>query len=172
VLVALYVGNHHGDKPLVRLGWALTRLVQRGDFRRVTHVEAILAQRPDGTVVIASSTLRPEAGVPGALHNGVRIKHGVTLKAGNWRIFDVPSWSEAKASQWFAMNAGKRYDVRGAIGTAIPFVGHDPERAFCNGALGASAGVPSPHILGPAQFAVLVASLGIEITDQFFKESP
>lgn len=44
---AHYIGDHAGDTLLVRTGWALTRLVQRGDWRNVTHCEAILAERDD-----------------------------------------------------------------------------------------------------------------------------
>lgn len=40
--IAHYIGDHAGDTLLVRTSWALTRLVQRGDWRNVTHCEAIL----------------------------------------------------------------------------------------------------------------------------------
>lgn len=163
MLVALYVGDHRDDTLLVRLGWKATRIAQRGIFRRVTHVEAILRRNPDGSVVIGSSTLRPENNG----HDGVRVKHDVHLRAGSWRIFDVPSWDVAKAWAYFNEHDGWRYDKRGALGTVFPLVGHNPRKKFCNGAVG-DPFIPSAHTLGPAQFAIIVSLLGYEITDEFF----
>jgi hypothetical protein len=48
--IACYIGSHKKDRLSVRLGWMLVRLVQRGHFCNVTHVEAILAEYDDGTV--------------------------------------------------------------------------------------------------------------------------
>lgn len=56
--IALYIGNHTKDNPSVRLGWWLTRLVQKGEFSDVTHVEAILAEHEDGSVTIGSASIR------------------------------------------------------------------------------------------------------------------
>jgi hypothetical protein len=43
MIVLDYIGNHSKDTIPVRLGWALTRLVQRGEYQRVTHTEAVHA---------------------------------------------------------------------------------------------------------------------------------
>lgn len=166
MLVALYIGNHSGDTLLVRLGWAATRLVQRGKYRRVTHTEMILERHPDGTVDIGSSTLRRENNG----RNGVRIKERVTLKPGNWLIADVPMWDAVWSRVWFEANKGKPYDKRGAVGTAIPFVGHNPDAEFCNGADGASVGLEAAHTFGPAQFAAVCFTFGRDVTEEFFTE--
>ena len=160
MLVGLYVGDHHADGLAVRAGWWLTRRLQKGDYARVTHCEAILARRGDGTAVIASSSLRD---------GGVRIKHGVPLNPAAWLIVDVPAWSAASAAQWFAAHAGEPYDWRGALATLLP--GHHRSGAwFCNEAVGAAAGVQTPEQFTPALFAALCLTFGDDVTAEFFKE--
>lgn len=58
--VAHYIGSHEKDTLTVRIGWWLTRFVQKGKYKQVTHSEAILAEHEDGSVTIGSSTLRKE----------------------------------------------------------------------------------------------------------------
>ena len=163
--VALFIGDHRDDTLLVRLGWAATRLVQRGDFRRVTHVEAILEEWPDGCVTIGSATLRKE----NQGRNGVRVKPGVRLNPANWLMADVPQWSVERAREWFAQHVGELYDVRGAVGTAVPLVGHNPRRKFCNWAVGAPF-LRAAHTFGPAQFAAICFTFGRDVTEEFFTE--
>lgn len=90
MIILGYVGNHAQDSLAVRLGWAATRLVQRGQFARVTHVEG--------------------------------------------------------------------YDTRGALATVF-LSGQDADRWFCNEIVGASVGLVSPDIFGPAQFMALALSM-------------
>lgn len=147
--VALYVGDHAGDDLLTRAGWRLTRLVQKGEFGLVTHCEAVLRQDPTGAVDIASSSVRD---------GGVRIKQGVFLQPESWWLVDVPAWSADRARDWFVAHAGAPYDWRGAWATVMP--GH--RRAgewFCNEAVGAAAGLRTPEVFTPSQFAAICVSL-------------
>jgi hypothetical protein len=161
--IALYIGNHKGDPWHVRAGWWITRFVQRGEFKDVTHVEAILREYDDGTVDIASSTLRKEY----QGHDGVRVKR-CKLRKGNWQIFDVQQFDEGKAGQWFAWNIGRRYDQFGAV-SCVFLGGGDSDRWYCNEAVGASFGLKEPHRFSPSRFALFVASLGVDVTADFFQ---
>jgi len=169
MLIAHYIGDHASDTLMVRLGWAATRLVQRGIYKDVTHCEAILGEQADGAVAIASATLR-EGGLRKdgtSAPDGVRIKHGVRLDPAHWLIADVPIWSAARAAQWFGLHEGEPYDLRGAWASALP--GHQDGYAwFCNEAVAASVGFHSPHSFGPAQWAAITFSIGRNITSEFF----
>lgn len=147
--VALYIGNHPGDTLSVRLGWWLTRFGQKGPLGIVTHTEAIHAEHADGTVTIASASLRD---------GGVRTKRCVLVPA-HWMIVDVPQWSTAESVAWFAKHDGEGYDHRGALATILPGKGV-PDRWFCNEAIGASIGLLYPETFGPHQFAAIALTLG------------
>ena len=110
MLVAHYIGAHRGDSLHVRLGWAAVRAVQRGELKRVTHVESILQEHDDGTVTIASSSLRD---------GGVRAKR-VTLRPGHWLIADVPQWDVVRALALLDETEGWPYDLLGAMATVLP----------------------------------------------------
>lgn len=156
--IALYIGNHTKDNPSVRLGWWLTRLVQKGEFANVTHVEAILAEHDDGTVTIGSASIRD---------GGVRTKR-CHLTPEHWIIVDVPRWSVTKARNWFIKHNGEKYDIRGAFASAFPIQWKQKDRWFCNEAVGASAGVKSPEVMGPCQFSVMAIDGGKDVTEEFF----
>ena len=149
--IAFYVGSHEKDSLSVRLGWMLVRLVQRGRFSNVTHVECILAEHEDGSVDIGSSSLRD---------GGVRVKYRVHLNHENWLIIDVPVFSTSNAVLWFNNHHGEKYDTLGAFASAFPFRLNSKNKWFCNEAVGAAAGLNSPEIFGPAQFASICATLG------------
>lgn len=160
MLIAHYVGNHAGDDLLARAGWYLTRNTQRGQYKDVTHVEAILGTWSDGKVDIGSASLRDGA--------CVRIKERVALVPGNWRIAKVDTWSMAKSLEWFAAHRGEPYDWRGALATRIP--GHSQAGAwFCNQAVAAPF-LKEPQTFGPHHFAAITFSLGVDWTEQFFAE--
>lgn len=146
--VCLFIGKHTKDTPSVRLGWFLTRLVQKGSYSNVTHVEAILAEHEDGSVTIGSSSLRD---------GGVRTKR-CFLTPENWIIVDVPQWDVAKSAAWFSEHDGEPYDWRGAFATCMPFA-WDEKGWFCNGAVLASVGFNSPEIFGPSHCASIANSL-------------
>lgn len=120
--VALYIGNHKGDTLSVRLGWWITRLMQKGKYSNVTHVEAIHEEHSDGTVTIVSSSLRD---------GGVRSKR-VTLTKDNWVIVDMPLWDVNKSKKFFAETVGDKYDIRGALATVLPGIRQDSSRWYCN----------------------------------------
>jgi len=155
---ALYIGNHSGDALSVRAGWALTRMVQRGLYQRVTHTEMILDEMAGGSVLIGSSSLR---------EGGVRIKKA-KLTPGHWMIVDVPSWDSGQSFNWFIKYKGDKYDLRGALATVLPGSQYF-DRWYCNEACAASVGIVEPQLFGPAQFAAITMSLGRDVTDDFFK---
>lgn len=157
--VALYIGNHKKDAFIVRLGWAATRLVQKGEFADVTHVEAILAEYGNGAVDIASASIRD---------GGVRVKT-VELNPEHWLIVDVPKWSVRESRRWFIAHNGERYDSRGAFASALPIQWKQKNQWFCNESVGASVGMKSPEIFGPSQFAAAVMTWGNNVTEDFFK---
>ncbi len=147
--IAFYIGDHDKDTWSVRLGWWLTRLVQKGQFKQVTHVEAILAEHEDGSVTIGSSSLRD---------GGVRMKR-CFLTLEHWIIIDVPQWDATKAAAWFVEHDGQPYDWRGAFASCMPFDWGDHNEWFCNEAVAAAVGFKSPEIFGPAQFAEICNSI-------------
>ena len=147
--IAHYIGTHASDGWLSRLGWALTRLAQTGKFSRITHVEAIHEEHDDGSVTIASSSIRD---------GGVRRKR-CNLDADHWLIVDVPQWDVAISSAWFAEHDGEAYDFRGAFAIFWPWAGDNETRWFCNEAVGASVCLSTPDRFGPAQFAAICDTL-------------
>jgi hypothetical protein len=158
MLTAHYIGTHRNDTLSVRTGWAVTRLVQRGAYKRCTHSEAIHELHADGSVTIASSSARD---------GGVRPKR-TRLTAGNWLILDVPAWDVQRSIALLAQTEGAPYDMLGAISTAL-LIGQRGDRWFCNEWV-AHPFLRSSYIFGPAQFAAVCASQGQDITEQFFKE--
>jgi len=143
-----YIGNHAQDTLSVRAGWAITRLGQRGTYAQVTHSEAVHAVHPNGTVDIASSSLR---------EGGVRLKRGVRLQPGHWLCIDVPGWQLDRSIELLERTAGAPYDLRGAASSALIVFGQSQDRWFCNEWVGAPW-LPDSYIFGPAQFAALCAS--------------
>lgn len=162
--VALYIGDHTKDTPGVRLGWWLTRMVQKGEFSNVTHVEAILAEHEDGSVTIGSATLRKE---PPKNKSGVRTKK-THLTKGHWRIVDMPMWDVVEARQWFVDHDEEEYDDRGAFASCMPFSWAQFGKWFCNAAVGASGKQKSAKHFGPSLFAAMCFTFGTEVTDEFF----
>ena len=148
--VALYIGDHKADTWDVRLGWFLTRLVQKGTYSNVTHCEAILDENPDGSVTIASASIRDGF--------KVRTKENVILTPGNWLIKDRTEWDVAKAEAWFIEHDGEPYDWLGA-GTCWLFIVFNlPGHWFCNAADGAAVGMKNPEKKMPCEFAEEVMS--------------
>jgi hypothetical protein len=158
MLTAHYIASHQGDTLSVRAGWAFTRLVQRGHYKRCTHSEAIHGLQTDGSVTIASSSVRD---------GGVRAKR-VHLTAGKWLIIDVPAWDVQRSMELLARTEGHGYDMLGAVSTAL-LAGQREDKWFCNEWV-AHPFLPSAYIFGPAQFAALCASQGRDVTEQFFKD--
>lgn len=148
MIVLGYIGDHAADSLSVRMGWAVTRLAQRGRFKQVTHVEGYYGTDENGRAIIASASVRD---------GGVRIKH-TSISMENWIAIDVPSWDAKSSIAFVKSHVGKKYDMRGALATVL-LSGHSDDRWFCNEIIGASVGVTSPEIFGPAQFMALAVSI-------------
>lgn len=155
--VGLYVGNHAGDSLAARAGWWVTRNTQKGDFGNVTHVEAIHAEHTDGSVTIASASLRD---------GGVRDKV-VVLQPDHWRIVNVGLWDVARSVDLLAKTKGRQYDWRGALATRLPGR-HDDAAWFCNEWVGYPF-LREAWTFGPHQFAAVCLSIGRDITHEFFE---
>lgn len=156
MLIAHFVGDHAKDDLLTRAGWWLTRLAQKGPYGNVTHMEAIHMLHADGSVTIASASLRD---------GGVRSKR-VMLDPHHWLIADVGVWDVECSKDLLTDTVGQPYDWRGALALFLP---GSPVagRWFCN------HWVLSPYIrasetFSPAQAAAIVFSLGRDVTIEFF----
>jgi hypothetical protein len=158
VKVALFVGDHAADGLAAHLGWWLTRKLQKGMYAGVTHCEAIHREHGDGTVTIASASLRD---------GGVRSKRAM-LNPAHWLIVDVPQWPVALSVAFLAITDGKPYDWRGAIATCLP---GSPESGayFCNEWV-AQPFVRAAATFGPHHFAAIAMSLGRDVTAEFFND--
>jgi len=161
--IACYIGDHAKDDILTRIGWAGTRIVQKGLYAQVTHTEAILVVHVDGTVDIGSATLR---------ENKVRIKERVRLNHKHWLIADVPQWDAAEARKWFVKNKGKRYDWRGAFVSWLPIMWQRDDQLFCSESIAAAVGMKTPSLYGPSLLADVAFSQGRDVTAEFFAARP
>lgn len=157
MLVAHYVGDHAKDDVWTRAGWAITRAVQKGPYGDTTHCEAIHAEHGDGSVTIASSSLRD---------GGVRDKQ-VRLNPLHWRIVEVPFWDVRLSIEHLAQTRGQPYDLRGAVATAFigsPRAGHH----FCNHWV-STPFVRAAATFGPHHFHAITLSMGRDVTEGFFR---
>jgi hypothetical protein len=157
--LAFYIGDHSNDSLVTRLGWYLTQLVQKGPYGNVTHVEAIHYEYPDGSTLIASSSVRD---------GGVRSKQ-VRLDPTHWMIVDVPQWKAKLSSDLLQRTRGQPYDWRGAAATCLP--GRENGSSwFCN------EWVSFPYLksasnFGPHQLAAICLSIGTDVTTKFFNSA-
>lgn len=176
-LIAFYIGDHAGDGLAARLGVAVIRWAQKGaEFADATHCEQILAINGDGTVDIGSATLRREHPTTGA--NGVRVKRRVALNPTHWRVY----WCEQHGALFDPDTArgllerqdGKRYDLRGAVASAVLRIRQQVNRWFCSEIVLACAGFKDAWQFTPARAEAVVASHGTDITTEFFaaRKSP
>ena len=155
--VAHFIGTHANDDWATRAGWYLTRITQRGPFGMVTHSEAIHAEHSDGSVTIASASLRD---------GGVRAKERVMLNPAHWLIADMRAWDVERSIELLARTKGQPYDLRGALATRLP--GNDSSvRWFCN------KWVSFPFLqaagtFGPHHLAAICMSAGRNATHSFF----
>jgi hypothetical protein len=158
MIVLLYIGDHKKDVLSVRMGWYITRLVQKGPFKIVTHAEAVQSCNDDGSVTIASSSLRDK---------GVRTKT-VFLEPENWLVYDMPDWDVEISREWFKKHDGEPYDIRGAIATVLP--GHPRGGEwFCNQSV-SDAFLSEAARFTPALFSSIVATFGKDITVSFMQD--
>lgn len=162
MIILGYIGDHATDTLPVRLGWWMTRHVQSGEFKQVTHTESVLKGDNYKHCTIASSSARD---------GGVRIKENIGLTKGNWIAADIPCWDVWLAVVWFVANLGKKYAWIGAVATKLFWLHESANRIFCNQSTGA------PFILGseqytPSQFWSIAMSMpgARDVTDEFFKD--
>lgn len=155
--VAHYIGDHAKDGYMTRLGWSLTRLAQKGEFGTVTHAEAIHTEHSDGSVTIASASLRD---------NGVRSKR-VVLDPEHWIISDIHEWKVEDSKALLARTDRQPYNWRGAIALFLPGT---PIKGtwFCN------QWVSEPYLkasatFSPSQLAAICFSIGADVTVDFFR---
>ena len=166
MIVLAYIGNHAKDTLMVRLGWALIRLVQTGKFKRVTHTECVLVGDHYARCTIASSSVRD---------GGVRIKPDIALARGNWAAFEVRGLSRERSRHWFEAHDGEVYNMVAAIATKLPIF-HSLALMlagyFCNWSCLASCGLKRAHRETPSQsIERLVREHGaVDVTEQFFKD--
>lgn len=155
--VAHYVGDHAADDWMTRAGWAITRKVQKGPYGDTTHCEALHAEHGDGSVTIASASLRDK---------GVRDKQ-VRLNPLHWRIVEVPTWDVRLSIDHLRKTRGEPYDLRGAIATVFigsPKAGHH----FCDHWVGTPF-LKAAATFAPNHFHAITLSFGRDVTDEFFK---
>lgn len=170
-LIAFYFGDHAGDGLAAQLGVGIIRWAQKGaQFADTSHCEQILARYPDGSVDIGSATLRNEH--PDTGKNGVRVKRRVMLNPAHWRVYWCPQqgklFDPAMARAVLARQDGKRYDLAGAVASAVLRVAHAVARWFCSEIVMACAGFLDTWQFTPARAEAVVASYGDDITDTFF----
>ena len=160
-----YIGNHAADTLPVRIGWAATRAVQTGKFKRVTHTESVLSGTNYKRCTIASSSARDK---------GVRIKENITLTKGHWIALEVPGFNADRSRSWFVLYLGCAYDWVGAIATKLPFLRPISRRFtwfFCNEACLAAFIHRADSYTPSESFDLLVSRFGaVDVTDEFFKD--
>lgn len=165
MIILGYVGNHAKDTLPVQLGWALTRLVQSGRFKRVTHTECVHAGNNYKLCTIASSSARDK---------GVRTKSDIALTKGNWIALDVPDFDIEKSKAWFALYDGCGYDWLGAAGTKLHFLRgwhYSLYRFFCNESTLKPFFARADELTPSKCFEVLVDRFGaVDVTAEFFKD--
>jgi hypothetical protein len=162
----LYKGNHDKDTWLVRFGWWLTRRMQRGEFKQITHTEVILAGDNYKRCSIASASVRD---------GGVRIKENLSLTKGNWLAYEVAKFDAARSRYWFEAHVGEKYNIVAAAATKLTwFQGIALGLAgwFCNWSCLASCGLLGAYKETPSQSCErLVREHGaVDVTEQFFKD--
>lgn len=169
-IIAFYISDHAGDGLAAKAGVAIIRWAQQGArFADATHCEQILALHEDGTVDIGSATLRREHPVTG--HNGVRTKR-VALKPGHWRIYfcrqQGPLFNPAPDPDPIKTEDGKRYDLRGAMASAVLRIRQAVNRWFCSEFVMFRAGFIDCWLFTPARAEAVIAAYGVDVTDIFF----
>lgn len=165
MIILGYISDHAKDTLAVRLGWWLTRLVQRGEFKRVTHTECVHSGSNYKLCTIASSSVRD---------GGVRFKNDIALTKGHWIALDVPCFETEKSRNWFRVFDGCAYDWIGAVATKLAFLRwftHSPYLFFCNEACLCAFFGRADELTPSQAFELLVGKYGArDVTDEFFKD--
>jgi len=135
---------------LTRFGQYMSLLLRfkNTTYYKVTHTELILDENEDGSVTIASASVRD---------GGVRTKRNVFLTKENWIIHET-KWDAEKARAWFIEHDGAPYDWRGAGVSWLPVLWSIDGHYFCSQADSAAVGLPHPETIKPSDFAEIVMS--------------
>lgn len=172
MIVLGYTGPEKRGGLFANLGHKTILWAQRGysaPARGVSHTEIMLGGTPSDAS-IGSSSLVDDLGRG---QGGVRTKHGVALKAANWRAMYVPDTLErhtTAARIWFAEHDGLPYDPRGAAGSVgQALVQQRDDTFFCSEACAAAMGIPDAHMLNPAALWTILPLIGgVDVTGLFF----
>jgi len=124
------------------------RAVQWWTRSTYSHCELVFSTDRNGESVCGSSSY---------LDGGVRIKNMV-LDPTKWDIVDLPGFDAVRASKWFDVHAGQRYDVLGLFGFVLPFMRDDRSRWFCSEACAAAIGLGDAWRYSPGALAALAKS--------------
>jgi hypothetical protein len=162
----VYIGDHKKDTLLVQAGWWLTRRMQSGEYKQVTHMECVLSGENYKNCEIASSSARD---------GGVRIKPGVALNKNNWRVLDVSKFDAEKSRPWFEVHRGEPYSWVGAAATkltAFQFLALALRGFFCNWSCLASCGLYGAHKETPSQSVERLVRdhAAVDVTAKFFED--
>jgi len=110
-------------------------LVRIATFSKYSHCELVI----DGVCWGASPR-----------DNGVR-SSWIDLQDGKWDLVQLPAcYSKEKALQWFKQHEGLKYDLLGAIRSAVPFGLNQKDKWFCSEACAAALDIANPHRYTPA----------------------
>lgn len=102
----------------------------------------------------------------------MRVKEHVRLNPKHWLIADVPQWGTAEnARTWFVKHKGEPYDHRGAFASWTPIMWQREDEWFCSESIAAAVGMKTPSLYGPSLLADVAFSHGIDVTQEFFRNS-
>lgn len=125
--IAAYKGPPSG--LLRTVGHYLTRL---RTWSKYSHAELLI----DGVCYSSSSR-----------DGGIRSKV-IDLNTGRWDLFEIKRPVNPEAvKQWFAAHEEMKYDWRGIIRWAVPFISHHPRQWVCYEAVGDGLGLAAAHKL-------------------------
>lgn len=116
-------------------------------LRGPSHCEAIVRERPDGTMCCWSASY---------MDNGVRYKE-MRLNPNKWVIVDVPWAQPSLVEAWFEKHNGEPYDLVGLLGFPWRPIQGEKNKWFCSEAIAASLGFPEPFRFDPATLLATVS---------------
>jgi hypothetical protein len=125
---AFYKSTHAG------LPGVYNRLVRGWERGPYSHCELIFS---DG--VAASSSY---------MDGGVRFKE-IEFDPAKWDFIELPAHLEHTARDWFIINQGRAYDIRGNIHFLFGFVPHSTDKWFCSESIAEALGFIESWRYGP-----------------------
>jgi len=89
------------------------------------------------------------------MDGGVRFKE-IEYDLTKWDIFELPWADEQKALEYFKVNQGKPYNIRGNVHFLLGFVRGDSEGLFCSEACAEALGLQSGWLFAPNALAHII----------------